>query len=334
VKYINLGNTGTKVSQVAIGTWHLPGTGQMDENGVERVDTETFSKIFRKAYDLGVNFFDTANIYHGRVEKNEDHIDSTGNSEKVLGDIIKGYNRESLVISTKVRGPMGLFPNSCGLSRKHIMWQIKESLKRLGTEYVDLYQFHWSDNDTPLNETLKTMSHIIDLDLARYIGMSNINAADIEKFMDLSGKFGLHTFSTIQEPYNIINRGIEENKIPDAKKYNMGLLAYMPLEQGILSGKYLKKPDKESRISYFPDLDKRIKETREYVLKLKELADSKDITLSQLSIAWIIKMSDELNMGIVPLLGITKMEYLEDNMGSLDVKLTLDDMKYINEIKK
>ena len=284
MKYINLGNAGIKVSILGIGTWHLPGTGKYNDQGIEYVDNDTFSKIFRKAYDSGINFFDTANIYHGRVEHNEDCINCTGNSEKILGELIKDYERESLVISTKVRGPMANYVNASGLSRKHIMNQIKESLKRLHTDYIDLYQFHWSDNEVSLIETLKTMSHIIDMDYARYIGMSNVNASDICDFMYLSEKHNLNSFSTIQEPYNILNRGIEDNKLIYAKKYNLGLLAYTPLDQGVLTGKYLLNYDKSSRIHYYPELKREIDRTEEKVKKLKELADNKGITLSQLSI--------------------------------------------------
>ena len=332
MEYVNLGNAGIKVSLLGIGTWHLPGSGKYNDHGIEYVDNETFSKIFKRAYDAGINFYDTANIYHGRVEHNEDCIDCTGNSEKILGEIIKDYDRESLVISTKVRGPMAAYTNSSGLSRKHIMNQIKESLNRLNTDYIDLYQFHWSDNEVPLIETLKTMSHIIDIDYARYIGMSNVNAMDIGEFMYLSEKHNLNSFSTLQEQYNILNRSIEDNKLIYAKKYNLGLLAYMPLDQGILTGKYLLNYDKSSRIYYYPELKKEIERTDEKVKRLKELADNMDITLSQLSIAWILKMSKKLDIKITPLLGITKLQHLMDNLEALNVTLKNSDIKYINEL--
>ncbi len=332
MKYVNLGNSGTKVSTLAVGTWHLPGSGHFDKNNIETVNEEEFKKIFKKAYDYGINFYDTANIYHGRVEHNEDCIECTGNSEKILGNIIKDYDRESLVIATKVRGPMNHYANSCGLSRKHIMSQIKESLKRLKTDYVDLYQFHWSDNDTPLVETLKTMSHIIDLDLSRYIGMSNVNAHDMPEFMELSERYNLNYYITMQEPYNILNRKIENDKIVYAQRYKLGLLAYVPLDQGILSGKYLTDYGKESRINYYPELKNEIEKTMDAVKKLKEFSDEKGITLSQLAIAWLLKRSEELNIKIIPLLGITNMKYLDDNLNALNVNLKREDMEYINKL--
>ncbi|MCL4453327.1 MAG: aldo/keto reductase [Candidatus Thermoplasmatota archaeon] len=332
MKYVNLGNAGIKVSILGIGTWHLPGSGKYNDHGIEYVDKQTFSKIFKMAYDSGINFFDTANIYHGRVEHNEDCIECTGNSEKTLGEIIKDYERESLVISTKVRGPMAGYVNSSGLSRKHIMNQIRESLNRLNTDYIDLYQFHWSDNEVSLLETLKTMSHIIDMDYARYIGMSNVNASDISDFMYLSEIHNLNSFSTIQEPYNVLNRGIEDSKLITAKKYNLGLLAYTPLDQGILTGKYLINYDRSSRIYYYPELKTEIERTEKKVKHLKELADNKGITLSQLSIAWLLKMSEKLDVKIIPLLGITKLQHLTDNLEALNVNLKDEDIKYMNEL--
>lgn len=331
MKYVNVGKSGLKVSTVAIGTWHLPGSGQF-VNKVESVNEEEFKKIFKKAYDFGINFYDTADIYHGRVENNEDCIECTGNSERVLGNIIKDYDRESLVISTKVAGPMNNYVNSSGLSRKHIMHGIKSSLERLKTDYVDLYQFHWSDNDTPLIETLKAMSHIVDLDLSRYIGMSNVNAGDIPEFMNLSEKWNLDNFITMQEAYNILDRKIENDKILYAQRYNLGLLAYIPLDQGILAGKYLKNYVKGSRITYYSGLQNEIDRTLNTVKKLKEFADENDITLSQLAIAWLLKRSEELHIKIIPLLGITNIKYLDDNINALSVNLKSEDMKYINEI--
>jgi aryl-alcohol dehydrogenase-like predicted oxidoreductase len=331
MKYVNVGKSGLKVSTVAIGTWHLPGSGQF-VNNIESVNEEEFKKIFKKAYDLGINFYDTADIYHGRVEDNEACIECTGNSEKVLGNIIKDYDRESLVISTKVAGPMNNYINSSGLSRKHIMHAIKSSLQRLKTDYVDLYQFHWSDIDTPLIETLKSMSHIVDLDLSRYIGMSNVNPTDIPEFMNLSEKYNLNNFISMQEAYNILDRKIENDKILYAQRYNLGLLAYIPLDQGILAGKYLSNYEKGSRITYYSGLKDEISKSFNTVKELKEFADEKDITLSQLAIAWLLKRGAELNIKVIPLLGITNIKYLDDNINALDVDLKEEDMKYINEL--
>ncbi|PYB68943.1 aldo/keto reductase [Thermoplasma sp. Kam2015] len=332
MKYVRLGNSGTMVSQVAIGTWHLPGSGKYHLDGVEKVDEAEFYKIVRRAYDVGINFFDTANIYHGRVEKNEDHIDHIGNSERILGRTLKGYDRESIVVATKVRGPVSTFPNGEGLSRKHIMWQIRESLNRLDMDYVDLYQMHWPDPNTPHLETMTTLSHLVDLDLVRYTGESNHSASDIEDFMKLSEDHRLHSFVTMQEPYNILQRDIEKDKLKVAVKYGLGLLAYIPLAQGVLTGKYLKTPESGSRSSYYPELIEFSRKNEKVVRDLLEIAKEKDITGSQLAIAWLIKRSEIEKIPIIPLLGVTREAYLDENLAALDVKLSDDDMERIDKI--
>ncbi|SMD31371.1 aldo/keto reductase [Picrophilus oshimae] len=327
--YTRLGNSGTIVSRLCIGTWHLPGNGSFN-NGIENVDEAAFSRIFKKAYDNGINFFDTSNIYHGRVEHNEDCIKCTGNSERILGNIIKEYERESLVIATKVRGPMAGFPNGEGLSRKHIMWQIRESLKRLKTDYIDLYQIHWSDNNTPHNETMKTLSHLVDLDLVRYIGSSNVSASDVTDFMNIAEKNNYEKFITMQEPYNILNRSIEESKFDVARSMGLGILAYEPLEQGILSGKYMKSST--GRISYYKDLSRRIDETSEMVIRLSEIARKLDVTMAQLAIAWILKRSEEASINIIPILGVTNENYLDENLEALNININNTYMKMIDEL--
>ncbi|AAT43744.1 aldo/keto reductase [Picrophilus oshimae] len=327
--YTRLGNSGTIVSRLCIGTWHLPGNGSFN-NGIENVDEAAFSRIFKKAYDNGINFFDTSNIYHGRVEHNEDCIKCTGNSERILGNIIKEYERESLVIATKVRGPMAGFPNGEGLSRKHIMWQIRESLKRLKTDYIDLYQIHWSDNNTPHNETMKTLSHLVDLDLVRYIGSSNVSASDVIDFMNIAEKNNYEKFITMQEPYNILNRSIEESKFDVARSMGLGILAYEPLEQGILSGKYMKSST--GRISYYRDLSRRIDETSEMVIRLSEIARKLDVTMAQLAIAWILKRSEEASINIIPILGVTNENYLDENLEALNININNTYMKMIDEL--
>ncbi len=330
MKYTKLGNSGTVVSSIALGTWHLPGKGNYNENNVENVDEEEFNRIFKKCYDLGINFYDTSNIYHGRVEENERHIPETGNSERVLGRAIKGIERESLVIATKVRGPMDTFPNSEGLSRKHIMWQIRESLKRLDIDYVDLYQAHWMDKNTPVKETVRTLSHLIDIDLVRYIGESNHDAIDIEEFMHDSEIYNLHDIVTLQEPYNILQRDIEKDKLKIAKKYNLGILAYVPLAQGLLSGKYLKSNN--GRSEYVPELLNMNDEYRNKIEKLLEFSKEKEISGTQLALAWLLKRSEMEKIPIIPLLGITKFSYVEENLDALNINLNMEDMKYLDEI--
>ena len=339
MRYVKLGWSGVKVSQICLGTWHLPPLREKDEYGVYKVDVEETRRIVKRAIDLGINFIDTANVYHGTMS-GPDYIHA-GNAERILSDILKGYDRESLVIATKVRWRMAPWPNGEGLSRKHIRWQIKESLKRLGLDYVDLYQIHAPDPDTPKIETLRTLNQLVEQGLVNYIGESNHPAHDIVEFMELAERHNLEPFTTMQEIYNILVRDIERDKIPVAKRYGMAILAYSPLAQGVLTGKYVDfnnrkwstPSDSRAVISsglqgYFNDRNLRV------LLELNEIAKSKGATLSQVSLAWLIGMQERLGVTIIPIIGVTRMEQLEDNLGSLNVKLSQDDFNRIEEALK
>jgi len=334
MKYVKLGPTGVKVSQFALGTWHLPGSGETDQWGVEKVDREEMARIVKKAYDAGINFIDTANVYHGRMQNAD--VAHAGNSELLLGEILKGYGRESLVLATKVRGTMAGWPNGEGLSRKHILWQARESLARLQTTYIDLYQIHWPDPGTPKLETLSALNHLIREGLVRYIGASNHSAAEMEEFMRYSEDGRLDGFVTIQELYNLIERGVENDRLPLAKKYGLGVLAYSPIAQGVLSEKYLGGVQKGARASYAPDIAKSYfnAQTIEAVRGLNEIAKHKGISLPLLALSWMLYKQGELGITIIPLLGVTSSRYLEDSLGALDVQLSSDEVRQVEEISR
>jgi 1-deoxyxylulose-5-phosphate synthase len=332
VKYVNLGRSGLLVSQLCLGAWHLPGSGQPDKFGIETVDVEEFERIVRKAYDRGINFFDTADVYHGRMDTAD--VDHVGNSERLLGKILKGYERESLVLSTKVRGMMASWPNGEGLSRKHMMWQIRQSLQRLQVDYIDLYQLHWEDQGTPKIETLRTLNNLIEAGEVRYIGESNFNAAGIAEFMELAERLGLEGFVSMQEPYSLLERELEAEKFPCAKKYGTSILAYSPLGQGVLTGKYLKGIEKGSRASYSPEVQRLYlnPQTNDSVNILAEVAREKGVTLGQLALSWIMHKQTQFGITIIPILGITSPSHLDDDLGALDVSLRADDLKRLEEI--
>ncbi|HKT22253.1 MAG TPA: aldo/keto reductase, partial [Nitrososphaerales archaeon] len=325
------GPTGVKVSQFALGAWHLPGSKVRDRWGVETVDRREVAKIVRKAFDAGVNFVDTANVYHGRIQDADPR--HTGNSEKVLGEVLRGYDRDSMVLATKVRGAMASWPNGEGLSQKHILWQARESLTRLQTDYVDLYQIHWPDPGTPKLETLRALNHLIGRGQVRYIGSSNHSAAENEEFMQASEDHGLEGFVTLQELYNIIERGVEKGAMSVAKKHGLAVLAYSPIAQGVLSGKYLDGVKNGTRASYAADISKNYfnRGTEKAVRGLSEMARQKGVSLPQLALAWLLHKQEELGVTIIPLLGITNPKYLEDSLGSLDVKLSPDEMRMAEE---
>ncbi len=340
MKYVKLGNSGVKVSQLCLGTWHLPVLPELDEYGVHKVDKELSLKLFKKAYDLGITFFDTANRYAGSMQTAD--LNHVGTSEKILGEFLKSIDRESIILATKVRGKMGPWPHGEGLSRKHIMWQIKESLKRLNTTYIDLYQIHWPDPDTPKLETLRTLDSLVKQGLVYYIGESNHSAHDIVEFMELSERYNLERFVSMQERYNIIDRRIEADKIPVAQRYGLALLVYSPLHQGLLTTKYVDfqnrtwKLPELSRASLFESVKNELFNDRnlKILLELNDIAKEKGITISQLALAWLIKRQEELNITIIPIIGVTSENQLLENIESLNVNLSSDDMKRIEELTK
>jgi len=332
MKYVRLGPTGVRVSQFALGTWHLPGSGEYDQSGVEKVDLEEMARIIKKAFDAGINFIDTANKYHGRMQDSDPP--HAGNSERLLGDVLKGYDRDALVLATKVRGPLASWPNGEGLSRKHILWQARESLGRLQTNYIDLYQIHWPDPDTPKLETLSALNYLIDEGSVRYIGSSNHSAAEVEEFMQLTREHRMEGFVTLQEVYNLIERGVEKDRLPLAKKYGFGVLAYSPIAQGVLSEKYLEGIQKGTRASYAPDIAKYYlnPQTLEAVRGLNEMAKQKGVSLPQLALAWLLHKQEELGITIIPLLGITRRKHLDDGLRALDVHLSPAEVKQMEDI--
>jgi len=332
MKYVRLGPTGTKVSQFALGTWHLPGSGEYDSSGIEKVDREEMAKIIKKALDAGINFIDTANVYHGRMQQSDPA--HAGNSERLLGRVLKGYDRDSLVLATKVRGALASWPNGEGLSRKHILWQARESLARLQTDYIDLYQIHWPDPDTHKLETLGALNHLIDQGSIRYIGSSNHSAAEVEEFMQLAKDHRMDGFVTLQELYNLIERNVEKDRLPLAKKYGFGVLAYSPIAQGVLSEKYLEGIQKGTRASYASDIAKCYLNTQtlDVIHELSEIAKRKGISLPQLALAWLLHKQEELGITIIPLLGITRLRHLVDGLGALDVHLSPAEAKQMEDI--
>ncbi|WP_188596145.1 aldo/keto reductase [Thermocladium modestius] len=337
MQYVKLGWSGVKVSQLCLGTWYLPRLDERDEYGVHKVDVDAVMKIMKRAHDEGINCIDTANRYHGAMSPVD--LNHVGNSERVVGQFLKTVDRESIVLATKVRGQMAAWPNGEGLSRKHIRWQVRQSLRRLGVDYIDLYQIHWPDPDTPKMETLRTLNNLVEEGVVNYIGESNHPAHDVVEFMELADKHGMEPFVTMQEVYNILNRDIERDKIHVAKRYGVAILAYSPLAQGVLTGKYVdfnarkwitpnnsRAAISSSMQGYMNDGNLRI------LLELNEVAKSRDITLGQASLAWLISMQERLGVNIIPIIGISKMEHLEDDLGALSVKLSQDDLKRIDDI--
>jgi hypothetical protein len=325
---------GMEVSQFAIGTWHLPPSDKRYPDGILYVDVEKTEKIFKKAMDLGINFFDTANTYHGTISETHLHPEKSGNAEIILGNYLKDYNRESFVLATKVRAEVAVFHNGGGLSRKHISWQIRESLSRLRTDYVDLYQIHWQDPYTSGRETMDILNDLVHRGLVHYIGTSNHPPSSTKEMMNVAEKRGWENFVTMQESYNLIQRDFEKEKASIAKENSLTLLAYVPLAEGILSGKYSTGIMPGTRGSYTEGFKESVDKSKNQVNRFLEISKELDVKPTQLALAWILKMQEKLGINIIPILGATSINHLEENIQSQDVKISDSTLKDLNILAK
>jgi voltage-dependent potassium channel beta subunit len=312
LKYRRLGHSGLKVSEIGLGSWLTYGSATAEE---------TAQACIHKAYELGINFFDTSNSYAG--------------AEKVMGNALKSYPRSSYVLATKLFFPQGSGPNDRGLSRKHIMEQCEASLKRLGTDYIDLYQCHRFDSDTPMEETLRALDDLKVQGKILYSGVSEWSASQIAEATSISNRLHLRPVISNQPIYNMFERYIEkENVISQCEQDGVGLVVFSPLAQGVLTGKY--KPGQE-----IPQNSRAANEQtngvinsylREDVLKcvakLTEVANNMGCTLSQLALAWVLRQP-VVSSAII---GSSRPSQIEENVKALEVNLTPEVVAAIDTI--
>jgi len=332
MEYISFGG-GLRVSRLCLGLWHLPPSSEVDQYGVPKVDEEASVRVIRRAIEMGINFIDAANVYHGVMQGPD--VRHVGHAEKILGRAIEGLDRESLVISTKVRGRMADHPNGEGLSRKHVMWQAKESLRRIGTNYLDIYLMHRPDPSTPIEETLETFSDLVRQGLVHYVGASYFAPEDVPYIVSFSREIHL-PFTVLQEPYNLLEREIENDKLPLAKVLGLGVMAYIPLAQGVLTGKYLDGVPKGSRASYVPEISSRYlnRETLEAVKEFHEVALELGVKDAQLALAWMLTKASQLNVNVVPIVGATSISQLEEDVEATKIKLDKELMRRLDGISR
>jgi aryl-alcohol dehydrogenase-like predicted oxidoreductase len=270
--------------------------------------------IIKRAIDLGITFFDTADQY------------SFGRSEKILGDVIKG-GRDDFVVATKVFFPMSEKPNNRGLSRLHIVRQIDGSLKRLGTDYIDLYQIHRWDNETPIEETLRTLDVLVRAGKTLYIGASSMSAWQFSEALWTSDRLGLTRFISMQNHYNLCYREEEREMIPLCHDQGIGLIPWSPLARGFLTGKYKRGQVADSaRYRSDPYLTERFfrREDFDVVDAVVEVAKEKDVKPAQIALAWLLRK------GVVaPIIGTTKAQQIDEAVEALDVHLEFDDIRRI-----
>ena len=319
MKYKLLGNTGLKVSELCLGTMTFGGKGMWTAIGT--LPQDQVDELIKVAVEAGINFIDTANVY------------SEGLSEQMTGTAIRnlGLNRDDLVIATKVRGKMGEGPNHSGLSRKHILQQAEESLKRLQLDYIDLYQIHGFDPLTPFEETLAALDLLVSSGKVRYIGCSNLAAWQLMKSLSISEREHFSRFISLQAYYTIAGRDLEREIVPLLLDQKLGLMVWSPLAGGLLSGKYGRtiSPENSRRVSFdFPPVNK--EKAYDIIDILHPMAISKGASVAQLSLAWLLHQPVVSSV----IIGAKNTAQLEDNLKATGIQFTADELVQLDSVSK
>lgn len=309
MNYKRLGATGLKVSEIAFGNWLTSG---------DKLDEHASHAIFDAAWDRGINFYDTADVY------------ANGRAEEILGSWLKTKPREQVVVATKCRGEMWDGPNGQGLSKKHVIEAAEHSLRRLGVDYIDLYQYHWPDEDTPVEESLEAMDMLMFQGKVLYAGYSNCTTEELRDALEVADDFGLPRFASVQPRYNMFQRGIEETLMPRCAIEGIGIIVWSPLEQGLLTEKYLDgRAPAGSRLYGSEEGKQWLNETNLKALRaLAEIAHGKNAKLSQLALAWILS-HPEITSTII---GASTPKQVEENAAAVELDLTGDELQKIEEI--
>ena len=321
MKYKQLGNTGLIVSQLCLGTMTFSsGTGIYKHIGA--VDQDAADAQVKASIDAGINFFDTADIYSG------------GESEQILGQSFRnlGIPRSDYVLATKVAGRMGPGKNHVGASRGHIMDAVDASLKRLGTDHIDLYQIHATDSLTPLEETMRALDDLVRQGKVRYIGVSNWQAWRLATAQGIAARAGLARFECLQAYYSVAGRDLERELVPLLEAEKMGLLIWSPLAGGLLSGKYSREnpsPEGARRSGFdFPIVDKA--RGWNVIDVLRPIAQAHGCSPARVALAWLLAKPAVTSV----LIGAKRLDQLADNLGAIDLELTADDIRQLDKVSE
>jgi 1-deoxyxylulose-5-phosphate synthase len=313
MEYVRLGSTGLKVSRICLGMMSFgdPATRKwaLDEQGAE--------PVVRRAVEGGITFFDTADMY------------SNGVSEEITGHLLDKFfpSRDDYVLATKVFNPMGPGPNDRGLSRKHILAGIDASLRRLGTDYVDLYQTHRWDYETPIEETMEALHDVVRAGKARYIGASSMYAWQFAKAQHAAERNGWTGFVSMQNYYNLVYREEEREMIPLCIDQGVGVIPWSPLARGLLAGNRGRGGEKRTVRANNDEFGDSLYSEEDFAVAdaVVEVATEKGVKPAQVALAWLLSRP-----GLTaPILGATKVEHLADGLGALDVTLTDDEVKRV-----
>jgi aryl-alcohol dehydrogenase-like predicted oxidoreductase len=312
MEYVKLGSTGLDVSRLCLGCMSY---GVPDRGGHPwSLDEQASRPFIQRAVELGVTFFDTANVY------------SDGTSEEIVGRALGDFaRRDEIVLATKVHGRMRPGPNGGGLSRKAILTEINHSLRRLGTDYVDLYQIHRWDPHTPIEETLEALHDVVKAGKARYIGASSMYAWQFSKALHVAERHGWTRFTTMQNHYNLLYREEEREMMPLCMDEGIGVIPWSPLARGKLTRDW----DESSTRSETDEFGKTLykDEDRVIVERVAEIAAERGIPRAQVALAWVAQQP-----GVTaPIVGATKAHHLDDALAALDVRLTEDELKRLDE---
>jgi aryl-alcohol dehydrogenase-like predicted oxidoreductase len=316
MEYVRLGSTGMKVSRICLGCMGFGNASRWIHKWV--LNEEDSRPIIKKALELGINFFDTANVY------------SIGASEEILGHALKDFaNRDDVIIATKVHGKMRDDPNGSGLSRKAILSEIDKSLKRLGTDYVDLYQIHRWDYETPIEETMEALNDVVRAGKARYIGASAMWAWQFQKALYVAEKHGWTRFVSMQDHLNLIYREEEREMLPLCREEKIGVIPYSPLAAGRLTRDWSSENTLRSETDEIAKrkYDSTAETDQQVVRQVADIAEKYGVPRVPIALAWLLQK----NPVTAPIIGATKISHLEDAIGALSVNLTPEDVAYLEE---
>ncbi|HMU92715.1 MAG TPA: aldo/keto reductase [Anaerolineales bacterium] len=317
MQYTNLGKTGLKVSRLCLGMMTY-GSKQWRE---WMLDEEQAKPFVKRALDAGINFFDTADVY------------SLGESEKITGNVLRhfGVKRENVIVATKVFSTMSEDVNDRGLSRKHIMDSIDKSLKRLQMEYVDLYQIHRWDYNTPIEETMEALNDVVRAGKARYIGASSMFAWQFMKALHVSEMNGWSKFVSMQNHYNLVYREEEREMIPLCKDQGIGLIPWSPMARGFFAGNRKRGGGGETtRAQSDPFANELYFREEDFVIaeRAAGVAKSHNASASQVALAWVLNKPHIT----APIIGSSKIEHLDQAIAALEIKLTADEIQLLEEL--
>ncbi len=310
--YTRLGSTGMQVSRICLGCMSF---GEPERGGHPwSLGEQAARPIIRRALEAGITFFDTANVY------------SDGSSEEIVGKALSDFaRRDDVVLATKVHGRMRPGPNGAGLSRKAIMAEIDSSLRRLGTDFVDLYQIHRFDHATPIEETLEALHDVVKAGKARYIGASSMFAWEFSKMLNTSDRHGWARFVTMQDHYNLLYREEEREMLPLCWDQGIGVIPWSPLARGRLTRDW----DVQTERSQTDEFGKRLymEEDRRIVQAVANVAEKRGASRAQVALAWLLSKP----VVSAPIVGVTRSEQLDDALGALSVELTAEEIEQLEE---